>query len=272
MNQEDARALIAPFYDALTLPASKDVRALVEGIASPDWRSFSGEAVSKSREEFIQQVMGFGKLIPDLTWNVREVFVDGDRIIVRSEAGGTPAGEFMGVPHGGKRLPIFVDPLNWAMEEFSINNRERQAAFIAQLAHESGQFLYMEEIATGDAYNGRKDLGNLEPEAIAIAAANHTTAGRWWKGHGPIQITGYYNHKQCGEALLIDLLNSPKRITLPEQGCRSAAWFWNVHGLNKLADENRFREITKAINGGTNGAKERLAFYIKAREVLGCEA
>ena len=104
MNQEDARALIAPFYDALTLPASKDVRALVEGIASPDWRSFSGEAVSKSREEFIQQVMGFGKLIPDLTWNVREVFVDGDRIIVRSEAGGTPAGEFMGVPHGGKRF------------------------------------------------------------------------------------------------------------------------------------------------------------------------
>jgi hypothetical protein len=59
-----ARALIAPFYDALTRPASKDVRALVEGLASPDWRSFSGEGVSKGREEFIQQVMGFGKLIP----------------------------------------------------------------------------------------------------------------------------------------------------------------------------------------------------------------
>lgn len=104
----DARALIAPFYDALNRPATKDVRALVEGIAAADWRSFAGESASKGREEFIQQVIGFGKLIPDLSWEIKEVFADGNHVIVRSEASGTPAGDFMGVPHGGKRFSVMT--------------------------------------------------------------------------------------------------------------------------------------------------------------------
>jgi predicted ester cyclase len=62
----------------------------------------------KGRDEFILQVQGFGKLIPDLAWEIKEVFADGDRIIVRSEASGTPAGDFMGVPHGGKRFAIMT--------------------------------------------------------------------------------------------------------------------------------------------------------------------
>ncbi len=108
MNRDQARALIAPFYDALNTPASKDVRALIEGLASPDWRSFSGETVSKGRDEFIQQVMGFGKLLPDLAWDIKSVFADGDTIIVRSEASGTPAADFMGIPHAGKRFAIMA--------------------------------------------------------------------------------------------------------------------------------------------------------------------
>ena len=108
MTADTARALVAPFYDALNAPSSKNVKALVEGIASPEWRSFSGETASKGRDEFIQQVMGFGKAIPDLAWEIKEVFSDGDRIIVRSEARGTPAGDFMGVPHGGKRFAIMT--------------------------------------------------------------------------------------------------------------------------------------------------------------------
>ena len=108
MNRDEARSIIAPFYDALNNPAAKDVRALVEGLASPAWRSFAGETVSKGRDEFIQQVIGFGKLIPDLGWEIREVFSDGDRIIVRSEASGTPVADFMGVPHGGKRFSVMT--------------------------------------------------------------------------------------------------------------------------------------------------------------------
>lgn len=108
MTRAEARAIVAPFYDALNTPSSKDVRALVEGAANPEWRSFSGEGVSKGREEFIQQVMGFGKAIPDLTWDVKEVLADGDKIVVRSEARGTPAGDFMGVPHGGKSFAVMA--------------------------------------------------------------------------------------------------------------------------------------------------------------------
>ncbi len=108
MTNEQARALVAPFYEALNQPASRDVRALVEGIASPEWRSFAGENASKSREEFIGQVIGFGKALPDLAWAIKEVFTDGDRVIVRSEASGTPAGDFMGVPHGGKKFAVMT--------------------------------------------------------------------------------------------------------------------------------------------------------------------
>ena len=108
MNRDEARSIIAPFYDALSTPATKDVRALVEGLASPDWRSFSGEGVSKGRGEFIQQVTGFGRLIPDLAWEIKDVIAEGDKIVVRSEASGTPAADFMGVPHTGKRFAVMT--------------------------------------------------------------------------------------------------------------------------------------------------------------------
>jgi steroid delta-isomerase-like uncharacterized protein len=108
MNRESAARLVAPFYDALNRPAAKDVAALVESVASPDWRSHAGPNASKGRDEFIQQVRGFGKLIPDLTWDIQEVLADGDRIVVRSEASGTPAGDFMGVKHSGKRFSVMT--------------------------------------------------------------------------------------------------------------------------------------------------------------------
>jgi predicted ester cyclase len=108
MTPEQARAVIAPFYDALNAPATKNVAELAQKVAAPEWRSFSGEGVSKGRDEFIQQVVGFGKGVPDLAWNIKEVLVAGDRIIVRSEATGTPAGPFFGVPHGGKSFRIMA--------------------------------------------------------------------------------------------------------------------------------------------------------------------
>lgn len=108
MNTEAARALVAPFYDALNQPATKDVRTLVESIVHPEWRSFAGESLSKDREAFIVQVVGFGKLIPDLTWELKEVVATEDKIVVRSEARGTPAGDFMGVPHAGRSFAIMT--------------------------------------------------------------------------------------------------------------------------------------------------------------------
>jgi len=108
MNQEQARQLIAPFYDMLNQPATKNLKALGESAIAPNWRSCGGENNCKGREEFIGQVGGFGKMIPDLSWSIKEVLVDGNRIIVRSEATGTPAGPFFGVPHGGKSFRIMT--------------------------------------------------------------------------------------------------------------------------------------------------------------------
>ncbi len=117
MNREAAQALVAPFYDALNTPAQKDVARLVESVAAPSWRSFAGEAISKGRAEFIQQVIGFGRLIPDLRWHIQELLVDGDRIIVRSEARGTPAGDFMGVPHSGRSFAIMTIDIHTAKDD-----------------------------------------------------------------------------------------------------------------------------------------------------------
>ena len=108
LTHDQARSIVAPFYDSLNQPASKNVRALIEGAAAPEWRSFAGETASKGRDEFIQQVLGFGKMIPNLAWDIKELFVDGERIIVRSEARGTPAADFMGTPHSGKSFAIMT--------------------------------------------------------------------------------------------------------------------------------------------------------------------
>jgi putative chitinase len=160
------------------------------------------------------------------------------------------------------------------MEEFEINTTTRQAAFIAQLGHESGQFLYMEEIANGSAYDSREDLGNTKPEAISIAKKNNTTPGRFWKGHGPIQITGYSNHLEMMIALSIDCLENPKILCEPVDGCRSAAYFWKSRGLNELADICDFLKISIRINGRNkktglpNGWAERQELHERAKTVL----
>ena len=108
MTPDTAKTIVAPFYDALTQPSRKDVANIIGAICHADWRSFSGETMSKGRDEFVAQVVGFGKAIPDLAWNVKEVLVDGDRIVVRSEASGTPVGELFGVPPGGKSFRIMT--------------------------------------------------------------------------------------------------------------------------------------------------------------------
>lgn len=175
------------------------------------------------------------------------------------------------MPNASKsNINKFLLPLNAAMEEFKIVKPLQIAAFIAQLAHESGSFHYVEEIANGSNYEFRKDLGNLEFEALQAAHANGSTSGKWYKGRGLIQITGYYNYKACGTALNVDLITNPKLLSEEEYACRSAAWFWNSRNLNSYADLGKFSNITKLINGGFNGSTERLANYARCKKVLEC--
>lgn len=164
------------------------------------------------------------------------------------------------MPHAGKRAEVFLDPLNRAMAEFEIDTPARIAAFLAQVAHESGSLRYVEEIASGKAYEGRADLGNTEPGD-----------GERYKGRGLIQVTGRANYAQCSEAMFGDpnhLLDHPELLELPEQAARSAAWFWYSRKLNGLADAGNFERITRKINGGLNGQADRLANWELAKAVL----
>ncbi len=165
-------------------------------------------------------------------------------------------------------LEIYVDPLGAAMEEFEINNVERETMFLAQVAHESGGFRYTSELASGEAYEDRVDLGNTKPEAIEVAQRNGSTPGRWFKGHGLIQTTGYDNHCAARDALGIDCVETPTLLCEPVNAARSAALFWKTHGLNELADEGDFVRVTRKINGGVNGLADRQAYLQRAQDAL----
>lgn len=162
------------------------------------------------------------------------------------------------MPSAGPRLDPHLLYIGPALEQAEIDTPERIAAFIAQLAHESGEYRYMEELADGSAYEGRADLGN-----------NFTGDGVKYKGHGPIQITGRANHEAAGRALGIDLIANPRLLTQPQYGTASACWFWNSRDLSLLADRSWFRMITRIINGGYNGWEDRLTYYQRNRSLLG---
>jgi len=161
-------------------------------------------------------------------------------------------------PNAGSRLDAHLHYISPALEHAAIDTPERMAAFLAQLAHESGEYRYMEEIADGSDYEGRLDLGNIEPGD-----------GVRFKGHGPIQITGRYNHLACGLALGLDLIAEPRLICQPEHGTASACWFWNSRNLSPLADRGWFKAITRAINGGYNGLFDRRSYWDRNRSILG---
>ncbi len=155
-------------------------------------------------------------------------------------------------------LERYVEPLNAAMREYDIDaNPARETHFLAQVAHESGGFNYVRELATGDAYEGRQDLGNTEPGD-----------GRRYRGRGLIQITGRANYKACGDALGLDLLGHPELLEEPTNAALSAAWFWDSRNLNELADRGDIRAITKRINGGLNGYQDRQTYLAMAQERL----
>lgn len=159
------------------------------------------------------------------------------------------------------RAKEFLPFLLAAMAEFDINTPERQAAFLAQIGHESGGLRYTVEIwgptAAQSRYEGRADLGNIVKGD-----------GIRFMGRGLIQTTGRANYKATGAALGVDLIAQPKLLGEAELAARSAAWFWKAHGLNELADTREITKITRRINGGTNGLEDRLARYNTAMGVL----
>ena len=136
------------------------------------------------------------------------------------------------------------------------------AAFIAQTAHESGAFHYLKEIASGAAYEGRRDLGNI-----------NKGDGVRFKGRGYIQITGRANYTKFREWLggAPDIVSHPEMIERPHLAMLASIWYWKHNNLSPIALSDDFRLLTKKINGGLNGYTSRLAYYIKAKKILNIE-
>jgi len=146
---------------------------------------------------------------------------------------------------------------------YGIMSPLRLAHFMAQLVHESGSFRYMEEIASGAAYEGRADLGNTEPGD-----------GPRFKGRTPIQITGRSNYRQFREWCKAANLDPPNFEAYPElvltdpwEGL-GPVWYWTTRGVNALADVGDLRGITRKINGGYNGLPDRQRYYVRSALVM----
>ena len=181
----------------------------------------------------------------------------------------------------------WLEPLNATFDKYEINTPKRQAAFIGQCSHESGNFKTLQEnlnysaeglmktwpsrfptkeIAdqyarqpakiAGKVYNGR--LGNTSEEEAAK-----------YLGRGLIQLTGKENYEHCGLGIGADLLVDPTLLLDPRYAALSAGWFWNKKGLNQLADIGDAVTITKRINGGMIGIDDRVKHTNQALAVLG---
>ncbi|MFJ7790639.1 glycoside hydrolase family 19 protein [Pseudomonas sp. NPDC096925] len=170
------------------------------------------------------------------------------------------------LPNAGPKAGVFAPVLNAAMGARGIVTPARQAAFIAQIGHESGQLRFVRELGN-DKYLAKYDTGSLAARLGNTPAADGD--GQKYRGRGLIQITGLANYQACGEALGLDLVNQPELLELPVHAAASAAWYWQTRGLNTLADRGDFVGITRKINGGLNGQAERLALWERARRVLG---
>jgi putative chitinase len=163
------------------------------------------------------------------------------------------------------RAVLWLAPIADAMKEFGIDTPARQAAFLAQVGHESGGLCWSAErwgpTPAQVRYEGRADLGNTQQGD-----------GYRFRGRGLIQITGRANYGTVAAALGFDVVTDPSALEEPDLAASSAAWWWSEHGLNALADAGSFERITRRINGGLNGQADRLVLWDKAKAAFGVTA
>jgi putative chitinase len=192
---------------------------------------------------------------------------------------------------GNNNIDEWAEALNSVLPEYEINTVERIAAFIAQCAHESGNFTRLEENLNYRWQTLRKVFPKYFPtDAIAQeyasrpdkkeAIANRAYANRMgngpeesgdgyrYRGRGLIQLTGKNNYTAFANSLDIPVEEAAEYLETFDGAVQSACWFWDTNNLNKWADEGDMVTLTKRINGGTNGLEDRIKHYKHALKVL----
>lgn len=150
-----------------------------------------------------------------------------------------------------------VTYMNKHLAKYEVNTYLRICHFIAQAAHESASFRTLEEFASGAAYEGRKDLGNV-----------NKGDGVRYKGRGIFQLTGRANYRDMSKKLGVDLEGNPELAETPEISVLTALEYWKSRGLNRFADADDVSTITRRINGGFNGFEDRKKYLTRAKNVI----
>ncbi|OEJ67247.1 glycoside hydrolase family 19 protein [Magnetovibrio blakemorei] len=181
----------------------------------------------------------------------------------------------------------FATPLAEACAEWSIDTPLRLAAFLAQIAHESGQLRALAENLNysaeallrvfprhfsadqAAAYARQPQRIGSRVYANRMGNGDEASGDGWrYRGRGLIQVTGKTNYAACGTALGLDLIAQPELLEQPDPAARSAGWFWHRNGLNRPADARDIETITRRINGGLTGLEDRKAHYARACAAL----
>jgi len=147
--------------------------------------------------------------------------------------------------------------MNKCLDMYEITTPERIRHFLSQTAHESGGGRYKKELASGEAYNNRSDLGN------------GPTEGPMYKGAGYIQLTGKYNYSRLSEYLNDPRVMEGVDYVAENLPFTSAGYWWMDNSMNDLIDSGAdVLAVTKRVNGGTNGLADREHYYHICLEVI----
>jgi putative chitinase len=153
-----------------------------------------------------------------------------------------------------------LQDLNACLDRFSINTTQRIRHFLAQVGHESGGLRWMLELATGDAYEGRQDLGNTQPGD-----------GRRFKGAGAIQLTGRYNYQRFADYIKDQQVMEGCKYVSTVYPFTSAGYWWHLNSMNVLVDQGATcRQISARVNGRdpANGLADREDYFSLAIEYI----
>lgn len=193
---------------------------------------------------------------------------------------------------GNPHIDYWYSALEKLLPDYDINTPQRVAAFVAQCAHESGNFRMLKENLNYKAATLRKIFPKYFPTddmAAQFAAmpnrqeviANRVYGGRMgngpeasgdgfrYIGRGLIQLTGKNNYQAFAMSIETPVEEIPEYLATFEGAAQSACWFWETNNLNKWADTGDIRELTRRINGGFIGLEDRIKHYNHALHVLG---
>ena len=175
------------------------------------------------------------------------------------------------------------------LPDYEINTPKRIAAFVAQCAHESGNFRVLRENLNYKWESLRKVFPKYFPDDATAQAyakqpekiANRVYANRMgngpeesgdgWRycGRGLIQLTGKINYRDFAMSIETPVEEVTEYLGTFEGAAQSACWFWEKNNLNQWADAGDIKELTRRINGGYIGLEDRIKHYQHALHIMG---